>query len=89
MLPSADGIALRTYERGVERETLACGTGMAACAVVHSAIAVMEPPIAVSVRSGDRLTIDFRRKDGNTFTDVTLSGPAKFVFDGQIDVHNL
>jgi diaminopimelate epimerase len=78
-------IAIRTYERGVEDETLACGTGVVASAIVFAASNNVSGPIAVLVRGGDTLQVDFRRA-GERFQNVTLSGPADFVFDGTIDL---
>lgn len=74
-------IAIRTYERGVEDETLACGTGVVACALVHAAINQIAAPVSVSVRGGDTLEVGFNGSPG-AWTNVTLEGPADFVFDG-------
>ncbi len=79
-------IAIRTYERGVEGETLACGTGMAASAIVHHLLAQENSPIKVDVKGGDTLEIGFTPQADNQFVDVTLQGPADFVFEGQIEV---
>jgi diaminopimelate epimerase len=78
-------IAIRTYERGVEEETLACGTGVVASALVFAAMETIEGPVSVLVRGGSELTVDFE-KDGNRFRNVTLSGPAEFVFEGAIEI---
>ena len=78
-------IAVRTYERGVEDETLACGTGVVASALIFAVTEKVEGPISVMVRSGSELSVDFER-DGDHFRDVTLTGPAEFVFEGTIDV---
>ena len=78
-------IAIRTYERGVEEETLACGTGVVASALIHAATEKTDGPINVLVRGGSELTVDFKG-DGGKFQDVTLTGPAEFVFEGTIDV---
>jgi diaminopimelate epimerase len=75
-------IAIRTYERGVEDETLACGTGMVACALIFHELTGAASPIGVKVRGGETLEIAFR-KEGKVYRDVTLTGPADFVFDGQ------
>ncbi|MGD2174547.1 MAG: diaminopimelate epimerase [Candidatus Brocadiaceae bacterium] len=76
-------IDIRTYERGVEAETLACGTGAIAAAVVSSALGHVEgPPVNVGVRGG-QLVIDFRR-DGAGIRDVRLSGDARFIYQGQL-----
>lgn len=76
-----NSIAARTYERGVEDETLACGTGCTACAVISNLVKGMDPPIRVATRSGATLTIDFTKK-GEKLSGVTLSGPAKLVYEG-------
>ena len=79
------GIAIRTYERGVEDETLACGTGVVASALVFAAMEKARGPISVLVRGGSELAVDFT-KDGERFREVTLTGPAEFVFEGTIEV---
>jgi diaminopimelate epimerase len=78
-------IAIRTYERGVEDETLACGTGVVASALIFAATENVSGPIDVLVRGGDILSVDFTRQ-GDRFTNVTLTGPADFVFDGTIEL---
>ncbi|MEO8440442.1 MAG: diaminopimelate epimerase [Spartobacteria bacterium] len=78
-------IAIRTYERGVEDETLACGTGVVASAIIFAAQENVTGPIEVLVRGGDTLQVGFNRT-GDRFTEVTLTGPADFVFDGTIEV---
>ena len=75
-------IAIRTYERGVEDETLACGTGMVACALIFHELTGAASPIGVKVRGGETLEIAFHQ-DGKIYRGVTLTGPADFVFDGQ------
>jgi diaminopimelate epimerase len=79
-------ISIRTYERGVEAETLACGTGVVASALVFSATENVDGPITVQVRGGNKLKVNFSRKKGDQFTDVILTGPAEFVFDGTIEL---
>jgi diaminopimelate epimerase len=78
-------IRVRTYERGVEGETLACGTGVSASAMVASRVHGFAPPVQVQVQGGDQLDVDFKR-DGDNFTDVRLTGPADFVFEGAVEV---
>ncbi|MFT4546330.1 MAG: diaminopimelate epimerase [Verrucomicrobiales bacterium] len=82
---SSDSIAIRTYERGVENETLACGTGMVANAIIHNQLTNAQPPINVRVAGGDILLVDFER-DGDQYKNVTLTGPADFVFEGEIEI---
>jgi len=78
---AADTIAIRTYERGVEDETLACGTGMVACALILHERTGAASPVQVQVRGGDTLLIGFT-KTADGYANVTLTGPADFVFDG-------
>ena len=78
-------IAIRTYERGVEGETLACGTGVVASALIFSALENVNESIDVLVRGGSKLQVGFERK-GDQFTEVTLTGPAEFVFEGAIEI---
>lgn len=79
-------IAIRTYERGVEDETLACGTGMVACALLHHLLTGAPSPVKVDVAGGDTLEIGFTPLGDQAFTDVTLAGPADFVFEGDIEI---
>lgn len=78
-------IAIRTYERGVEDETLACGTGVVASALIFAAMKNVDGPIGVLVRGGNELQVGFE-KTGEQFRSVTLTGPADFVFEGAIDI---
>lgn len=79
-------IAIRTYERGVEDETLACGTGMVAGALLHHLLDGAPSPIQVDVQGGDTLEIGFEKTADSTFSHVTLTGPADFVFEGDIEI---
>ena len=81
-----DHIAIRTYERGVEDETLACGTGMVAAALVHHLLTGAESPIKIDVEGGDTLSVGFEKTGETTFSNVTLTGPADFVFEGEIEI---
>lgn len=78
-------IRVRTYERGVEGETLACGTGVSASAMIAARIHGFASPVRVQVQGGDELRVAFTEKDG-AFADVRLNGPATFVFDGAIEL---
>jgi diaminopimelate epimerase len=82
---AAQKIAVRTYERGVEDETLACGTGVVASALIFAATENVDGPISVTVRSGSELSVNFEGA-GDEFRNVTLTGPAEFIFEGTIDV---
>ena len=76
-------IRVRTYERGVEDETLACGTGAVASALISSAKGLVESPVDVQVQSGESLKIYFSKTDGG-FKDIYLEGKAKVVYEGRI-----
>jgi diaminopimelate epimerase len=78
-------IAIRTYERGVEGETLACGTGVTAAALLFAKLHGAPSPVQVRVQGGDTLEVGFVA-NGDTWTSVTLTGPADFVFDGNVKV---
>ncbi|HXP60450.1 MAG TPA: diaminopimelate epimerase, partial [Dongiaceae bacterium] len=77
-------IRVRTFERGVEGETLACGTGVTASALVSSRVHGFRSPVKVRVQGGDELEVSFKIADGQ-FTGVRLAGPAEFVFEGKIE----
>jgi diaminopimelate epimerase len=79
-------IAIRTYERGVEDETLACGTGMVACAIIYHLLEGAASPVNVDVQGGETLQIGFEGDSDQGFHHVTLTGPADFVFDGEIEL---
>ena len=81
--PEGD-ILVRTYERGVEAETPACGTGVTACALVAAKNGWAELPILVHARSGDMLTVDGELTE-DSVRNVTLTGPTEHVFEGTIE----
>jgi len=78
-------IAVRTYERGVEDETLACGTGVVASAIIFAASENINGPVGVLVRGGDELQVGFEKTEMQ-FRNVTLTGPADFIFEGTIEI---
>jgi diaminopimelate epimerase len=78
-------IRVRTYERGVEGETLACGTGVSASAIVSAKVHGFGSPVRVRVQGGDELRVSFAETDGQ-LTEVRLNGPATFVFEGRVAV---
>lgn len=80
-----DRINIRTYERGVEAETFACGTGSVASAIIASLNYDIKPPIRLLTFGGDILTVDFK-KDSGGISGVSLTGPAEFVFSGEINL---
>lgn len=79
-----NSIKIRTYERGVEGETLACGTGAVASAVISSLIASMKSPVNVYTKGG-MLKIYFRERN-HEFDNVFLEGEADMVFEGKIKI---
>lgn len=75
-------IAVRTYERGVEDETLACGTGSVASAIVMAAKGLAESPVEVQTRGGEILTIYHDLLENGEIKDVFLEGETVHVYDG-------
>ena len=85
-------IAVRTFEFGVEAETLACGTGSAAAAILSATrfgwpkkYFASEEPVRIRARSGDVLKVWFTRQDDGTFTDLCLETVVRGVCSGSID----
>ncbi|MGD9042616.1 MAG: diaminopimelate epimerase [Desulfobacterales bacterium] len=74
-------IMVRTYERGVEDETLACGTGAIASAIIAACQLNMKSPIDVQTRSGAHLTIHFSAADGQ-YNDIYMEGDARVIYTG-------
>lgn len=75
-------IEVRTYERGVEAETLACGTGITACSIATAFKLGADGKLSFDVKAqGGDLRVDFE-KQGDAVSDIHLCGPAKFVFSG-------
>lgn len=85
-ISAPDHLLVRTYERGVEGETLACGTGITACALLHHLLTGAPSPIKVTVQGGDDLIIGFEPQENQGFSNVTMTGPADFVFEGEIEI---
>ncbi|HTI60006.1 diaminopimelate epimerase [Mucilaginibacter sp.] len=84
--PDGDGYFVRTFERGVEDETYACGTGVTAAAIAmakqNNQTGTINTPIKVL---GGNLNIRFET-DGTHFNHIFLEGPAKLVFEGEVDI---
>ena len=78
-------IRVRTFERGVEGETLACGTGVTAAALISSRVNDFRSPVKVQVQGGDTLEVGFEERNGE-FENVRLTGPAESVFEGRIEI---
>ncbi len=81
---SNEKINIRTYERGVESETLACGTGSVASAIAYCYHTKTYKPEYKIQTQGGELLVKFKRLNDSEYTDVWLKGPAVHVFDGQI-----
>ena len=80
-----NGISMRTYERGVEDETLSCGSGVSAAALAFGfKNNIDKDSVSVKTKGGD-LTVDFVRNE-DLFENIFLTGPAKFVYRGEIDL---
>ena len=78
-------LRIRTYERGVEGETLACGTGSVAAAIVAGALGVVSPPVEVLTPGGERLVVSFDRgADG--FGNIHLEGGTEVICEGTVYV---
>jgi diaminopimelate epimerase len=81
---SDDEIFVRTYERGVENETLSCGTGVTAAAIVHGS---QNQQNHVKINTlGGRLSVRFHSNPDGTFSKIWLIGPAEQVFSGKITI---
>lgn len=80
-----DSIFVRTYERGVEDETLSCGTGVTAAALVYAHNDNGFNHVDVKTLGG-RLAVQFDKKSENIFENIWLCGPAEFVFRGDIEI---
>lgn len=76
-------VQIRTYERGVEAETLACGTGSTAGALVAATLKNLKSPVRVRTRGGEVLKIYFSKKNG-LFEDVYLEGKVTDSFEGRV-----
>jgi len=80
-----DALWIRTYERGVEDETLACGTGITAAAIASVTAESGHFSIPVKASGGD-LQVRFDKTADGRFRNIVLQGPAQFVFEGDIEI---
>lgn len=79
----SDRIRVRTFERGVEAETLACGSGVVASALVAAREGRVSPPVVCGTKSGVDFTVSFR-EEGARLLDVTLRGDAREIFSARL-----
>jgi diaminopimelate epimerase len=77
-------IRIRTYERGVEAETLACGTGSVASAIMANQIGGVGAPVVVQTQGGESLQVDFQNRGMSDYQEVSLFGSAHVTFAGAI-----
>ena len=83
--PFEEGLKIATFERGVENETLACGTGITAAAIVWSLDQKKQSKWTIPVKAkGGDLEVSFRREDSGLISNIWLKGPAQFVFSGKL-----
>ena len=83
---SSSRIEMRTYERGVETETFSCGTGATACAIIHASHSNSNQKVIEVQTKGGELKVSFDKMTNGQFNNVYLIGPAKQIFNGQIEV---
>lgn len=77
-------LSIRTYERGVEDETLACGTGSVAAAFICYVTDKLEPPITLNTRGGNKLIVNFE-VENQKVKNLSLTGPAEIIYEGWIN----
>ncbi|MFM9986609.1 MAG: diaminopimelate epimerase [Flavobacteriales bacterium] len=81
----SDYLKVRTYERGVEEETLSCGTGVTAMALSYGYLHAELNAVQIETRGG-KLEVTFRNLGNGEFEDVWLKGPANFVYEGELEI---
>jgi diaminopimelate epimerase len=82
-----NSIEIRTYERGVEAETLSCGTGSVASAIIAHITHKINPPIELITKGNEKLLVNFEVENSRV-RNLSLTGPAKIVFTGEIEIKN-
>lgn len=81
----ANRYRMRTYERGVEAETLACGTGAVATGLIAALLGEAQSPVTILPSGGGELTISFKPQNHGRFSDVQLCGPTETIAEGKMD----
>jgi diaminopimelate epimerase len=84
-LQAADrhNLSLRTYERGVEDETLACGTGSVASVLISAALGLADSPVSVHTRGGEVITVYFEQ-EGSGFSNIYMEGNTAVAYEGEL-----
>jgi diaminopimelate epimerase len=80
---------VRTYERGVEDETMACGTGAVASAIIATLLGKVVSPVQVVTSGGEQLTVVFDLAEGTVIRNVRLQGPARRIYEGRLTEESL
>ncbi len=88
MLPTGE-LQVRTYERGVEDETRACGTGAVASAIIAVKKKITNSPVEVVTSGGERLTIECDIMSDGSVTNVYLKGPARIIYRGELTAESM
>jgi len=86
---TADGFRIRTYERGVEEETMACGTGVVAGALIAAAKGMAASPVSMVTSGGIALSVQFSGYMGDKAEHVVLTGPAHVIYKGELTAEAL
>ncbi len=81
-------LLVRTYERGVEAETMACGTGVVAAAIVAARQGLAESPVDVTTTGGEQLVVQFQLQ-GSSIGDVHLQGAARIIYEAELSAEAL
>ncbi|KJJ85071.1 diaminopimelate epimerase [Candidatus Omnitrophus magneticus] len=79
-----NGATVRTYERGVEDETLACGTGSVASAVILGLLGVLKSPVEITTKSGEKIKVYYKIISNEKVIDVYMEGKAQIIFEGRV-----
>lgn len=82
-------LQVRTYERGVEDETMACGTGAVAAALIATVLGKTRSPVRLVTSGGEPLTVLFALRKGPVAEDVFLQGPARIIYEGKLTAESL
>ena len=86
---SAEGFRIRTYERGVEDETMACGTGVVAGALIAAARGMADSPVSMVTSGGIALSVQFTGNKNGKADHVVLKGPAHLIYKGELTAEAL